>query len=270
MNSVITANPALIRVNLTDQPASIRFEITNTSQLTLPLRLAVFDVGGTSHTSIPWAYGAILSPQYGLQRWMTVDTPQILLRPGETVPVTATIHPDSTMPAGGHYGSIVAALSGTSDTPTAQVGIQGRLSVLVFATNGTGREALTLSKVTVDRQLWGWPKSVSLDFANTGTVDLIPHGKITITGPKDTGSNTVINPDSQPVFPENSHTYLAQIPPARYWPAQYHLTVGYQAGQTVTGSHELALLVIPPWFLIAGSALLLLLLRTFIHKRRRR
>ena len=268
-NGTVTVSPALIRVELTnDDPVTVSFDATNTGNIPLPVSLKVFDVGNDSPASIPWSYGATIAPQYGLARWMSVNPPALVLQPQATQSITAIISPDSTMSAGGHYGSVVISLNDTN-LSASQIGVQGRISVLVFATKVGGKEQLSLTRVTHRRTLWSWPAATLLTFANTGNTDLLPHGRLTVTKNGTTIASAVLNQDSQPVFPETSRDYLIKIPkPDRILPARYLVSVDYQAGAGIKGSQQNHIVIIPEWFLIVGSALLLLFFTSVMHRRR--
>lgn len=183
---------------------------------------------------------------YSLAAWATITPSQFVLRPEEQQIVTFTINVPTNAEPGGHYGSIVASLSGgTENVSGSSVGSK-RGSLLLLRVAGDINEDISIDTFSVDSFQEYGPVDFELKFKNDGNVHLKPAGFITIV---DTFGNQV----AQVSIPQNNvipdairqanTTWEEENLMGRYT-ATVVVTYGNSAKQTIT---DVVTFTVFPW-----------------------
>lgn len=211
--NAVSVSPSLLHLDLqTDEPQATLY-YKNTSKETVELTLSASDV-----TELEDGYKLSFLEQkdaknykYSLSSWIDFDKKTLIVNPGETSTVTVFIKKDRLNP-GGHYGAVLAQIS--NKNPSGNVAINSSLSSLIFVRTNTGKEKEEgkIEKFAPIREWLDFPDSFVLRFNNTGDVDVVPYGLITI---KDIFGRIVakgiVNEGSLATLPESIRRYDVQI-----------------------------------------------------------
>jgi hypothetical protein len=209
----LTVAPSIIRLDLaTDKPEAL-LEYKNTTNKTIELSLSASDFAELEHGYKPSFLDEKTAQnyKYSLSSWIDFDKKTLVIAPFATESVTVFINKDKLSP-GGHYGSILARITNTTDSETVQ--IQGVLSSLIFVRTNTGQEKELgeIQNFAPNRTLIAFPKTFALRFKNTGDTDLIPYGLVEI---KDMFGRTVakgiLNEGSLATLPESIRSYDIEV-----------------------------------------------------------
>lgn len=149
------------------------------SQIGIKMEVEDFTViGEIGHVKIEPAE----TETYSIARWVTIDSEEFILGPGEQKFIEFTIDiPDDAEP-GGHYGSILAKTTSVVGGEFAGAAVAGRVGALVLlSVSGEVRESLSVESFSVPNYSEYGPINFELRFKNTGTVHLKPRGHLTIT-----------------------------------------------------------------------------------------
>lgn len=139
-----------------------------------------------------------------LARWMDIvpDSAQTLA-PGSSVTVLVTITNSPDMAPGGHYGAVIATISGpVASQVGGQVGLKQQLAASFVATKA-GNETYQLSLNQLEAAAFrDVPARIELPFRSAGNTHVVPRGTVAIyDGNKRLIAKGIINDGSKVVFP---------------------------------------------------------------------
>lgn len=118
---------------------------------------------------------------YSLARWVTVAPSEFILEAGKQQYVTVEISIPSSAEPGGHYGSIVASLSGAVQDVTGSAVGNERGSLILLRVAGNVEEALLIDTFSAPSFSEYGPIPFEIKFENIGNVHVKPKGFVTIT-----------------------------------------------------------------------------------------
>jgi hypothetical protein len=117
---------------------------------------------------------------YSLSKWVTTNPQTFVLGPGETKPVEFTINVPLNAEPGGHYGSVLANISGAAPQGGG-VGVAQKVgSLLLLNVTGEIKESLRIIEFSAPNFSEYGPISILSRFENTGSVHLKPGGFIIV------------------------------------------------------------------------------------------
>jgi hypothetical protein len=125
---------------------------------------------------------------YSLASWATTLPEEFVLRPKEQQIVSFTIDVPANAEPGGHYGSIVAFISGGGAEITGSSIGSKRGALILLRVSGNIEENIIINTFSTKSFLEIGPVEFDLKFENTGNVHVRPAGFITVT---DTFGNQV-------------------------------------------------------------------------------
>jgi hypothetical protein len=208
--------------------------LTNHTKSVQELNLATKDFGSLNDTG-----GIVLegsnsySQKYGLASWLSLEKDTVVLQPGESATVLATIDNRSSLQPGGHYGAVVATVGSLDAAQNNHVIINQQLVSLVFV-NKVGGEHYDL-KLAAIRSNGNWlhlPNEVHLRFQNPGNVHVIPRGIVKLKNSAgQVLAQGIINAESGYVLPETFREIPVQLTTVKKGlplPGNYQLSVEYR------------------------------------------
>lgn len=217
----ISIAPFLKEVRIASPQTSESFTIslTNDSKKAQQINLSALNFGTLDESGGVVFAGdnaTGLVKKYGLAKWLHLEQDRVTIAPDQTVKIQATIINDDSLSPGGHYGAIIASVSGETATSGNQVGVTQKLSSLIFATKlGGEKYDLNLKKVTHDGNWLRAPKKVDLRFYNPGNSHVIPRGLVKLIDGKKVISQAVINQESGYILPETYRQFSLELVPIK-------------------------------------------------------
>ena len=208
----LTVSPAFQQVTIqagaSDQPVS--FKITNDRPVAQNLSLSVRDFNTLNESGGLFFVGTNptdLQKKYGLAKWLSLPTKNIMLQPHQTITLNGQIFNLPDLSAGGHYGALMISLG--SGQSNGRVGFNPIASSLLFVTKPQGAiYQLSLSNVYFKHSLVSLSGSVTLRFQNTGNVHVVPRGSVYVNGPNGKlVSKGIINQNSNIILPGTFRRY---------------------------------------------------------------
>lgn len=161
------------------------FVITNASPQ--ELTLAVYAADGYTTPSGHLDLQPADTPATDLGAWVTPDTDQLVLAPGESESVEFTLAVPEDAAPGDHPGGIVTSYVTGDETGTVRLDrrLGSRIHVRV---SGEQQVALAVSDLTVDQPFGANPiepvtTTVRYTLTNTGNVRALGHETVTVSGP---------------------------------------------------------------------------------------
>lgn len=118
---------------------------------------------------------------FSIASWTISDPEQFVLKPGEQKIVTFKINVPRNAEPGGHYGSIVAKISGGSNSVSGSSVGSKRGALILVRISGQIEENISVDTFTTKSLVQNGPIDFALKFKNNGNVHLKPAGFITIT-----------------------------------------------------------------------------------------
>jgi hypothetical protein len=230
----LTLSPPLkdiiLSPGLLETSADILLTNNTSQQVKAQLKLvdlrSLGDFGGNSLDK------AGLPDEYNLANWMTLPSgSEVTIPANQTVVAKVTITNRSDLTPGGHYGAVIVT-TGSGTAPKSNVSISQQVVSLIFVKKLGGEQyGLDLKKMLVDQDKGDLPRSVSLNFASTGNVHVIPRGYIEVTDPKGKlVAKGIINPDSLLVLPGATRQLMTSLQPVANSSVsgQYKITAHYR------------------------------------------
>ncbi len=209
--SGITVSPAFQMVSIpagaSQQP--VTFTITNNQPVAQNLDFSVADFNTLNETGGLFFVGSnptALQKKYGLAKWVSLPASSVTIPAKQTYKLQAEILNLPDLAAGGHYGALMISINNGSLAGSGnQVGLHPIASSLLFVTKISGATYnLSLADVSFKHSWLSLPKTVSLNFQNTGNTHVTPRGEVTLVGP---GNKLV----SKGIINENSAVILPQL-----------------------------------------------------------
>ena len=274
---MITIAPPFQDVTITqaDQEMPLELTVSNDTSHTQEITLSVIDFGQLNESGGVAFIGqqsSLLERKYGLAAWLNLPKQTVILEPGDTETITATIINKASLSPGGHYAGIIGRLeTDLSSTSENNISVQPSFVSLVFAKK-TGGEKYSLSFVSLEHNgsIVKLPNQVELRFNNTGNVHVVPRGTVHILG--NDGSEIakgIINQNSLPILPESFRIYSVELDDINptIAPGLYRLEISYRydGREEFTNHHES--LLFSGWYPIAIFALIVLSLLVFLRFR---
>ncbi len=237
-SSGLAVSPAIEQLSLPDGQSSLTFNIDVINDAAQPVTVAAFTddftaLNATGSTLFLNNTAKIASP-HGLAHWMTPSITEFDISEHDTKQIAVTITKTDSMAPGGHYGSVIFKVLPTASGGVAnRLGANAEVSTLVFLTvGGHGAETVSLAKPHVGTVNITLPSAVDLLLANTGDVQTVPRGLVTVTDTwRREAQRGTINVESGIVLPDTSRLYQVQLRTEQrlLWPGWYTVRVAYRA-----------------------------------------
>lgn len=178
-----------------------KITVTNTTDKAMTVTFSVADVTANAKGEV-----TLQDPQpdqkTSLAKWMSISPsePQLLPANG-SVTVTVSIANSADMAPGGHYGAVIATVSGSASSG-GKVGLKQQLAANFLATKA-GNETYQLTLRDISAVAFrDVPARIELPFESTGNTHVVPRGTVSIyDSNKRLIAKGVINDGSQVVFP---------------------------------------------------------------------
>jgi hypothetical protein len=201
-----------IEISKPEEQKTIGISYTNNTSSPISLDLKAIDFRQEPDTGVIQFIGESTETyNYSLVSYMSLETTQFELAPGEKKIIKIVITNRDDLRPGGHYAAIVATL--VQDTKEKQA-ISPALSAL-FLLRKTGGEQYNLSLTNTnwpDTVVFSYPKILDLEFQNQGNIHVTPYGTINIYDLWNRKlAKGIINNASRSVFPETRRTLSSQI-----------------------------------------------------------
>jgi len=281
----ISLTPSILNVDVQKDAAETNFTIyaTNNTRAKQVLYLSSLDFKSLNETGGLTFIGNDvnkLTYKYGLASWLNISTAPVELAPNETKGVTITVENRADLAPGGHYAAVLFKTTPQS-TPgnNNQVAINQVVSSLVFVRKLDGAQyKLDLVKAALPHSLFRMPDSLNVVFRNTGNIQEIPRGIISVLSPRSQEvARGIINTDSSLVLPDSSRLY--QVPlkkiSSSWLPGRYKVDMQYRPDDSITVQHaaiyfwhiSLWQIILP--ILLVLLAIIMIKKRTFIRRQAR-
>ncbi len=233
----ITLSPAIANVDLQKGQTVANFNVmvTNNTQNDLVLHVSSVDFkslnnsGGLAFiTSKPT--GAAY--KYGLTSWLNTGTKTVELKAHQLKPVTITVENRTDLSPGGHYAAVLFMVANGGKGANTRVNLNQVVSTLVFVRKIDGeRYGISLEQPSLPTSWLHAPTNIDLFFKNTGNIQEIPRGLVTITSPlSHEVSRAVINTNSSLVLPDSARlNRVALFATGHTWlPGVYRVHIDYR------------------------------------------
>lgn len=176
----LTINPALSeRVVTAGQLTLTTIDVTNISQQPQAVSVSFRPIAPIDPVTDESARS-----RYDATSWLSVDSRQFLLAPGESRPISLRINPPDDAGPGGHYANVVFRVLNDQNTSDSQSSarISPELSTVLFMTvPGNITESAQVDFTSPPT--WNWSKNQEFNAAinNTGNIHLLPSGSVSIS-----------------------------------------------------------------------------------------
>ncbi len=237
--SSVVVTPSIRQLDLKEDNPEYFISYQNNTADTVELKLSAADF---SELEDGWKINFLDQKdanlyKYSLSSWIELNSQTMVLKPGEKNELKVSIKTDR-LPAGGHYGSILAQINTfdlDSTSKKSEISLQGTLSSLLFVRANTGQEVVNADVFSFSpmQNWWNFPEIIILKIRNTGNTFLSPFGKLEIKGPfGNTVSQSILNEGSLIVLPETIRTFqLKQSVKSPFlWPGMYQAEIRYHFG----------------------------------------
>lgn len=235
--SGIKVSPAIVNLELTNGQTSTNFHvnITNNTKSTVTLSISSVDFKSLNDTGGVAFIGNSsnqLTNQHSLAPWIDTNLPPVTLTPGQTKTIQIIINNRSDLGPGGHYAAILYTAANVANTTgVTRVNVNEVASTLVFVSKTDGAQySIQLQKPVIKTSWWRLPTNINLYFNNTGNIQTVPRGLVTITSPLSKEvSRGQINTDSSMVLPEGTRLYRTSLfhTGSAWIPGIYHVRISY-------------------------------------------
>ncbi len=234
----ITLTPAIVNVDLEagQTKAEFKLTVTNNTKLDQVLTLSSVDFKASNQSGgLAFEGNDVnqLANKHGLASWLVIDKEPIGLAPGKSKTVTVTVDNRDDLSPGGHYAAVLFKAN-TPDSAGGlnQVALNQVVSSLIFVRKIDGAQYnLKLLNTAVSTNFFKLPSTANITIKNTGNVQAIPRGIITINDPLSKEvSRGIVNIDSNQVLPDSTRLFQVSLfKTSRAWlPGKYTVTVQYR------------------------------------------
>ena len=275
----VTLSPTSKEIVLSSGLLVAKSEVTianNTSQ-NLVADLQLVDLGSLDQSfGLSFSEGGLSSTQYPLAKWMSLPAGnKVSIAPGQKVNVALNIDNKEDLSPGGHYGAVIASfVSGNSGLDNNKVALNQQLVSYFFVKKlGGEKYGLELKSFTADKNN-GLPSTVSLKFASTGNVHVVPRGFIRVTDDKNREvAKGIINPESTLILPSVEREFKTTITAVdqsllkgngRYKITAYYRhddQTNFDTASIEVGKRSYTKIILIFTLIIAGLAIILFMLR---------
>lgn len=233
----ITVSPAIINLDLQKDQLTNSFNVSLTNNTNTPVTLTISSVdfkslndsGGLTFIG---SNVAEATRKHALAAWITTPTESVTIAAKQTTKIPIVIENRTDLGPGGHYAALLYTISdvGTASGPT-KVNVNEVASTLVFVRKLDGAQfGINLNKFRVRFSWFHLPTNIDLNFVNTGNIQVVPRGLITVVGPSSKeASRGQINTDSALVLPNNTRLYRTALfgTGSTWLPGTYKVHVSY-------------------------------------------
>lgn len=280
----VTLAPAIVEVSLAKgQPtATFTIMVVNNTKKAVSLTPSSVDfksLNASGGVAFLGNNASAVAHKYGLASWLTLPSAPLQLKPNQTRPVKITVENRADLSPGGHYAAVLFRASEDGPDGKTHIAINQVVSSLIFVRKIDGEQfGITLDKPATPTSWLHLPTSIDLSFKNTGNVQTVPRGLVTVISPRGREvARGIINTDSSLVLPES--TRLFQTPlfkTGHSWlPGRYRVLVQYRSdGSSSLSSYQASFWYVNP--LSIGLGLLVLIATGFaartiwkLYRRRR-
>lgn len=217
--SGITVSPAIINLDLQKDQSSNSFDITltNNTNRSITLTISSLDFKSLNDTGGITFIGSSVTEsarKHALAAWIKTPTDPITIAANQAKKVAIVINNRSDLGPGGHYAAVLYTIADVGNTNSAvKVNVNQVASTLVFVRKIDGALfGLHLNKFRVTFSWFHLPRTIDLAFTNTGNIQTVPRGLITVTAPSGKEvSRAQINTDSTLVLPDTTRIYGTQL-----------------------------------------------------------
>lgn len=158
-----------------------QMKLHNPTQDTMSVKMKIEDLTASGDEGQVVLMEPIDDSSYSIARWITVTPTEFELEPGGEQYVTFEINVPETAEPGGHYGSIVASLSGATQEVTGSSVGNERGSLVLLRVSGNVEEELLVDTFDVPSFSEYGPIVFDVTFENVGNVHVKPEGFVTVT-----------------------------------------------------------------------------------------
>jgi len=204
---------------------------------------------------------------YSLTKWVTVNQETFQIEPQSFRPVEFTVTLPPNAEPGGHYGTVLASVSGVTEGTGAAIS-QKIGSLLLLQVAGTAKESLSIASMEAPEFSEYGPVIIASRFQNNGTVHLKPRGFILVQNMF--GQETAkLNLDQKNVLPNSVRRIESTLDRKWLW-GKYTATLTAIYGSTNEPlSYTVSFLVIP-WRVSLAVGIASLIVLIILYRARRR
>lgn len=257
----LTANPGDVISN--------KLKVYNPTDSTIGIKMEVEDFRPVGETG-----QVIVSPEeevtYSLKRWVETIPPEFTLKPREQKFVDFTINVPENAEPGGHYGSILACVTGAIGEEVTGVALTQKVGGLILLmVSGELKEELIVKEFSSPSFLEYGPVLFTIRFENKGTIHVRPKGFVTIS---DWRGKKV----ADVAFPQNNVIPGAIRKIEASWDKKWlvgrytAILVGSYGTANVPFNPPVLTFWVFPWKLGLGALIALLIIMIFFYKTRKR
>jgi hypothetical protein len=282
-DNLIKVSPSIVNLDLSKDSVSTSFtvDVTNNSKSSITISLSSIDFKSLNDSGGVIFVGQTsnqLSDSHSLANWLKTTATPINIDAGQTIKTIVIVDNRSDLGPGGHYAAVLYTLNGgTLSGSIAKVDVNEVASTLVFIRKLDGANfGINLSKVQLSRSLFSMPKNINLTLNNTGNIQAVPRGLMTIKDPYSKEvSRGLINTDSSLVLPDTSRVYRnSMVKTGSAWlPGIYKVHIAYRLDGDAKIQYKDVSFLYVNFVTATGLGVVLILLwnnRNPIHKLQRR
>lgn len=159
------------------------FELTNQSAIPIPVKAYVRSFDAADEIGGVTIDEEIDQARLKITSWVSIQNPDFIIQPNQTVKTLVTFNPPADLPPGGYYGIVFfEPLLPESFVSENSLQIGGRIGSLLFlVASGDMKEKGELVSFSASRYHWRLsPASLNVRFKNDGNVHLRPKLKMSV------------------------------------------------------------------------------------------
>ena len=239
--SGITISPAIISLNLQKNQLSNNFDasLTNNTDQTITLKVSSLDFKSLNDTGGLTFIGnsvAEAARKHALAAWINTPSGPITIAAKHTQKIPIVIDNRSDLSPGGHYAAVLYTIvANDSADSSVKVSVSQVASTLVFVRKIDGEIfGMKLGNFKVRFSWWSLPRSIDLNFLNTGNSQTVPRGLVTISTPLSKEvSRGQINVNSALLLPDTNRIYSTELSRtgSAWMPGVYKVHVTYHSDE---------------------------------------
>ncbi|MBP6882500.1 MAG: hypothetical protein KBC15_03025 [Candidatus Levybacteria bacterium] len=273
----IQVSPAFLEVDITKpgERKEVSVQVTNKTAREVTLDIYPLDFRQKDEFGSIGFLGLDNSYSYSLSSFLSFATRQLILKPGETRDIVATITNRDDLSPGGHYAAVVAKEASSKERVDDMTSVSPSIAALLLI-HKVGGERFNASVINSS---WpdGWSalsykKFFNLTIQNEGNIHITPYGRVEV---RDMFgrllSDGIINPGSLIVLPE-SRRIIDVIMTPLVWSLPLSVNTlkvrGNDSLHKITYEYQTTFLYIDP--LVVGAVAVFAIGMIFlVHKRRK-
>ncbi len=256
-DNTISVDPTILNISLPpgkNSNASTNFTITNHYSVPITLNIDLKNIDEQSGRLIP---SGDLDTSFSNS--IKLSQTQVKVDSGQKQTIKVQINDNGSLKPGGHYAAVTISQDASGSKGTS---IRSELSLGLFVVKEEGsNRSLKLSDVSLNRVLFDFPSSSSVELLNDGNVQVVPRGYIRIYDQSNVYYESVFNKQSQITLPggkyKESFKDLSSKP--NLVPKKIYLEVGYRPESSNQSKiYKISFWYVPFFYLIIASVLLIL------------